>query len=795
MDELRGDRIMLQAKTRWVINEGNRQKAEELVNKLQLTPLVANLLVNRGIDTAQEANLFLDSNSDFHHPFLLNDMDICVERVHQAIRNGEKIVVYGDYDADGVTSTYVLLKTLHTLGANADYYIPNRFTEGYGPNEQAFRNLKDAGYELLITVDNGISGIHEAKVAKEIGIDLIVTDHHEPGLELPDCLAIIHPKRQDSTYPFQELAGVGVAYKVATALLGEAPEELLPFVAIGTIADLVPLRDENRLFVKKGLPLLQTSNHLGLKALMQKSGINQQALNEETISFGLAPRINAPGRLEHAGIVVDLFLSNDKKEAEFLASEIDDLNKERQTIVEQMTNEALTEINQSVEHQDSKVILIGKENWHPGVIGIVASRLVEKYYRPAIVFSYDSVTGLAKGSARSIPKFNMYTNLSQSTDILLHFGGHPMAAGMTLKIEDVSILRKRLNDLAHEQLTAEDFIPITNIDGVFSLEDINLLAIEEMYKLAPFGVTNPKPNILINDVQLPQLRKVGADQKHVKLTIETDHSQLDGIGFHMGYIAEEVSPISNVSVVGELDINEWNNVRKPQLILKDVAVNEWQLFDFRSNRKLNEWMNQIPTNNRKFIIFRENTIKQMNLTNNSHELAIIHSEAAARDCVLDGMNVVLVDFPQSKQQLQYLLSGKKVARIYAHFHQEEIEMLNTMPTRDDFKWYYAFLYKKGVFDLRQYGVDLARRKGWSVRTLKFMTTVFFELDFVTMSNGIITVVKTPEKRDLSNSKTYQSRQEIIQLEKNLLLSSYKQLKENLDLFIGTAKLEEAELWI
>lgn len=242
---------MLQAKTRWAVREGNRQKAEQLMNELQLTPLVANLLVNRGLDTAESVKKFLNPDEEFHHPFLLNDMDICVERIFRAIRNGERMVVYGDYDADGVTSTYVLLKTLRELGADADFYIPNRFTEGYGPNEKAFRTLKEAGYHLIITVDNGIAGIHEAKVAKEIGIDLIITDHHEPGPVLPDCLAIIHPKRADSNYPFKDLAGVGVAFKLVAALLGKVPEELLPFAAIGTIADLVPLKDENRLIVKK----------------------------------------------------------------------------------------------------------------------------------------------------------------------------------------------------------------------------------------------------------------------------------------------------------------------------------------------------------------------------------------------------------------------------------------------------------------------------------------------------------------------------------------------------------------
>lgn len=786
---------MLQAKTRWAVREGNRQKAEQLMNELQLTPLVANLLVNRGLDTAESVKKFLNPNEEFHHPFLLNDMDICVERIFRAIRNGERMVVYGDYDADGVTSTYVLLKTLRELGADADFYIPNRFTEGYGPNEKAFRTLKEAGYHLIITVDNGIAGIHEAKVAKEIGIDLIITDHHEPGPELPDCLAIIHPKRADSNYPFKDLAGVGVAFKLVTALLGKVPEELLPFAAIGTIADLVPLKDENRLIVKKALPLLQSSDHFGFKALMRVAGINQQELNEESISFGLAPRINAPGRLYHAGMVVDLFLANDKDEAEQLAHEINEINKERQEIVDKITVEAIEEISQSSNYIDDQVIVVGKEGWHAGVIGIVASRLVEKFYRPVIVFSFDQATGLAKGSARSIPKFNMYQNLFQCKELLPHFGGHPMAAGLTMKISDVPELRERLNRLASEQLDEEDFIPVTEVDGMIPLEDIHLQSVKELLQFAPFGTENPKPLLLINDIQLPQIKKVGADKNHLKAIIENHSAQLDCIGFHMGDLADEISPLSKASVIGELAINEWNHVSKPQFILKDICIDEWQLFDYRGNRRIDQWIHQVPEKSSKLIVFRKSTVNQMNLSEFAAGLEIIHSEASAKNCDIDGMNIVLIDLPQSKKQLESLLAGKQVARIYAHFYQDDIELLNTMPTREHFKWMYAFLCKKGVFDFRRYGAELAKYKGWSLHTIKFMLTVFFELNFVTMDNGILSVIKNPSKRDLSESKTYQLRQEIIQLEKELLFSSYKQLKNSLDRFIGTANMKEAKAWI
>lgn len=783
---------MLQPRTRWSVKTADQMIVKQIAEELRLTPLVATLLANRGITTPEAAHSFLYPSEDFHNPFLLNDMDKCVERIYRAIENQEKIVVYGDYDADGVTSTVVMLNALAELGANCDFYIPNRFTEGYGPNESAFRYLKNNGTDLIITVDNGISGLHEAQIAKEIGLDLIITDHHEPGTELPEAIAVIHPKRNDSTYPFKDLAGVGVSFKVASALLNRTPFELLPFVAIGTIADLVPLLDENRLIAKKGIQGLRVTNQIGLLALMKQAGINQQEITEETIGFGLAPRINAPGRIENAGIAVELFTSTEKDEVTQLASEIDQINSERQQIVNEIAEEAIAMVTEAQSKYDHKVIIAGKEGWHAGVIGIVASRLVEQFYRPVIVLSFDSEKGLAKGSARSIPGFNLFENLSQCKELLPHFGGHPMAAGMTLKISDVPELQARLNQLAKIQMTEEDFIPITILDGIFPLGETSLSAIEEMQALAPFGVENPKPKILIEDVHLPLLRKVGTDEKHLKLTLSNGEEQLDGIAFGLGNYADHISPLAKVSCIGELGINEWNNVRKPQILLKDLSVNEWQLFDYRGHKKLDQWIDKIPKENRKLIIFQKETITKLNLSNFQNETILIDSEEAARECLLDGHQVVLVDLPSNQNLIEALLKGKEVSRIYAHFYQEDTQFFKTIPTREHFKWFYALLLKNGVFDIRRYGNDIAKHRGWSTNTIHFMTKVFFELDFVTINNGIISVTKGVQKRDLSESKTYSDTLNMIQLEKDLIYSSYQQLKTWFDNLISLSNYEEAK---
>ena len=423
---------MLQSKTRWLLKKADETIINTLMNELNQPRIVAALLVNRGIKTVDAARSFLYAEEqDFYDPFLLTGMEEAVKRIVKAVKNEEKITIYGDYDADGVSSTTVLKLALNQLGAEqVDWYIPNRFTEGYGPNKDAFRKIKEMGTSLLITVDCGISAIEEAQLAKELGMDYIITDHHEPGPILPEALAILHPKKPGETYPFSELAGAGVAMKLAHALLGELPDELIGIAAIGTIADLVPLHDENRLIALRGLRALKKTKRPGLLALYKKAGITMDSFNEDSIGFGIAPRINAVGRLEDADPAVELLLTNDREEAERIAEEIDFLNKERQSIVKEITNEAIAQVESCFPPEDFPVLVIAKEGWNPGVVGIVASKLVEKYYRPTIILSIDREKGMAKGSARSIPGFDLFQNLSLNRELLPHFGGHPMAAGM-----------------------------------------------------------------------------------------------------------------------------------------------------------------------------------------------------------------------------------------------------------------------------------------------------------------------------------------------------------------------------
>ncbi|MEO2074585.1 MAG: single-stranded-DNA-specific exonuclease RecJ [Bacillus sp. (in: firmicutes)] len=787
---------MLKSKTRWIVRKSENHLVKQLENELKITPLVASLLVNRGLDTVESARYFLFGKEEFHDPFLLKGMDLAVNRIRDAIEKQEPILIFGDYDADGVSSTSVLMMTLRDLGANVQFYIPNRFTEGYGPNERAFRHAAESGISLIITVDTGISAVHEAAIAKELGVDLIITDHHEPGPVLPEALAIIHPKLPDSIYPFRELAGVGVAFKLAHALYGKVPEHLFEIAVIGTIADLVSLTGENRLIAKKGLDKLKVTQNVGLRAIFKLAGVDLSSITEETIGFTLAPRINAVGRLEDADMAVQLILTDDPEEAEQLAEEMDALNKTRQSIVNEITAEAIEEVETRYPIDSNKVLVIGKEGWNAGVVGIVASRLVDRYYRPTIILSFDSEKGIAKGSARSIEGFDLFKNLSTCREILPHFGGHPMAAGMTLDLENVAQLRDRLNSLAEEQLSEDHLIPVTYLDEEVRLEDVHLTSLDEMNLLSPFGMDNPKPKVLINNVDIVNMRKIGSEQNHLKVLVNENGSNLDGIGFGLGALMDQISPASKISLIGELSINEWNNIRKPQIFIHDLAVESWQLFDYRGQKRMNHIAQTVSAENRKLVVFNKEHLDKIN-NSSLTEITLIETIEEAKDFDCHQANIVLVDFPPSKDILSNLLKGKQPARIYAYFYKESSDFFSTVPTRDHFKWFYGYLLKKGPLDLKRHGDVIAKHRGWSEETIIFMSKVFSDLDFVTINNGFITLNTEAQKRDLTDSRTYQIKQKQYALEKDLLFSSFQELKNWFDQVIQeSVETEEAiKEWI
>jgi len=795
---------MLASKTRWKTTEIAAQDIAKWQEQLGISSLVSKLLISRGYTNPEDAKEMVRiEEMDFHDPFLLDGMKEAVQRIQLAIENKEKIRIYGDYDCDGVSSTTIMVHILRECGAIFDFYIPNRFTEGYGLNKKAIDLAKEEGISLIITVDTGISAKQEVEYGTGLGLDFIITDHHEPPAELPQCTAVVNPKKPGCSYPYKYLAGAGVAFKLGQALLSKIPKHLLDIAAIGTIADLVPLQGENRLIAYQGLKVLNHTKHIGLEALIKVAGIEDIWIDEQKVGFSLGPRINASGRLETADKAVRLLISEDREEAEILAEEINLLNKQRQGLVDELTKEAIAWVEERYPTIKPKALVVAKENWNVGVIGIVASRLVEKYYVPTIVLGIDPSTNKAKGSARSIEGFDLYKALTECKEILPHFGGHPMAAGMTLAADDLELLRSKMAQLAEQWLTDEDFVPITPVDLSCTIEEITIDAIEELEKLAPFGVGNPKPRVLLEQVRIKELRPVGASSQHLKCQFVQDFSLLDGIGFGFGELSSKISLESKIDLVGQLAINEWNGLRKPQMMIEDLRVTHCQFFDWRGAKQLEQKWNQlIYDQGVAFICCREyetnrfeefpdhfKKITWNHLNSTFHELGSYQ----AIERLDEGVDtVVLYDLPRNQQQLDKVcLMISSAKRVFVIFHHQDEHFFSTLPGRDHFKWFYAFLHKKGQFNIAEHAEALAKHKGWSLDTVHFMTEVFLELEFVKIVDGVIQLESNATKKDLSESRLYQEKQDEIQLEQELLYSSFSEMIQTLESKMESNHLEEA----
>lgn len=766
---------MIESKKQWSIQRPDEQTVNELMKALNLSSIQAKILVSRGFTTVEETKAFLDLDvTALHDPFLMHGMQEAVKQIQAAIEAEEVIAVYGDYDADGVTSVTVLMTALERLGAEAFFVIPNRFEHGYGPNKALFEEIHGMGASMIITVDNGIAGVEQVAYAKSLGLKVIITDHHEAGDTLPEADAILHPRIPHGHYPFPDLAGVGVAFKLASALLKDAPLELLEVVAIGTVADLVPLKGENRYFVQEGLRQLKNTTRPGLKALLTAAGTKEHEINEDTIGFMIGPRLNAPGRLGDAEPAVELLMAEELDMAMRIAEQLNDANKERQDIVKSITVEAEQLIIDTYGTNIPHVFVLSKEGWNPGVVGIVASRITEKYYRPTIIVAEDPEIGVAKGSARSIEGFHLYNELAKNEDVLTHFGGHPVAAGLTLPIDNIDKLRQNLIKQAEEVLSADQLIPKVLIDVPLSIDEIDVSTLQSLDRLRPFGMDFAKPMYLIENVQANQVRRIGADQSHLKMDVADGGASLDIIGFGFGSLVEQLSPGIQFSVIGDLQINEWNGMKKPQLLLNDLYTDAWQLFDLRGIREPSRWIHTIPIKDTHFIAFKEDVKQQFEampaLQNYKIELSTNHTTPK-------GGSIVFLDMPSSIEEVETLIQTYEPSRIYAHFHTDESSYFNTMPTREQFGWYYSFLKSRGSFNLQENGQKLAAHKGWKIDLVYFMTSVFSDLEFVKIENGVVKVLEVAGKRQLTEAPSYKQREKQMALEQTLLYAPYYELKE------------------
>ena len=556
---------------KWQIYETDENKIQEISQKYNLNKLLSTILANRNIINEKDIKQFLSpTRKDFHDPFLIHDMEKAVERIIKAIEKQEKVTIYGDYDVDGITSITVLKSYLSDRGLEVETYIPNRLNEGYGLNKEAIEKIHNNGCQLMITVDCGISGIEEIEYANSLGIETIVTDHHEPGNDLPKAFAVIDNKRKDSNYPFRELAGVGVVFKLIQAIsikLGLAEEEYLKYldiVCIGTISDIVPLVDENRVITKLGLMLVRQTKNIGLKAILKTSGYNK--IDSNTISFGVAPRINACGRMGVAEEALELFLSKNVNHVMELARKLNEHNRVRQETEKSIFEEALKQIQEK--HLDeNNTIVVGGENWHHGVIGIVSSKITEMYFKPSILLSFEG-DDLGKGSGRSIPGFDLHDALMKCEDCIEKFGGHSMAIGITVKREKLEKLKQELENIAIEE-KIDEIVPIIKIDAKIDLSEVNKEMVESLKELEPFGEGNKMPIFAFKNLKIDSIRAL-SEGKHLKLTLKDNNTIVNAIGFNMGELAQDYRIGDKIDVVGTLEINSFNGTDSIQINMKDL---------------------------------------------------------------------------------------------------------------------------------------------------------------------------------------------------------------------------------
>jgi single-stranded-DNA-specific exonuclease len=562
----------------WKITETSDSGAVQLAKQLGISLLLSRLLVNRGLTEPDVAKAFLMPDlAQLHDPFQFRDMRRAVERISKAIQNQEQILVYGDYDVDGITSISVIIRVLgKLLPGKLFYYIPKRLEEGYGLHLTSLEKALAKGIRLIVTVDCGISAIEEAAYLKARGIDLIITDHHEPSQCLPDAYAIINPKVPGSGYSFGQLAGVGVAFKLLQGMAAYFPEladkllENLDLVALGTVADIVPLLGENRILVKYGLAKLSKTQNVGLQALLQTAGLKDREITAGHVSYILAPRINAAGRMGSPSQGVKLFITNDPLQALDLAKELDKENQTRQEIENQVLQNALAQIQLNPGLLEEHAIVLAGENWHLGVIGIVASKLVEIYNKPVILIGMDGDEG--RGSGRSIPGFNLFEAIEASSSYLIKFGGHEFAAGITVTRENVPLFTKAFLEISRARLTRDDLVPFLKIESLVELNNITLDLTRELGQLAPCGPANPTPVLGCKALSLIEYRSVGENGKHIKVKVAKSDSILEGIGFNMGSVQSELASTREVDLAFSLEENHWNGSSQIQLNIKDIIA-------------------------------------------------------------------------------------------------------------------------------------------------------------------------------------------------------------------------------
>ena len=736
-------------KYNWIYPSYDENFIKEL-ESYSISKNIAKILNARSItDMTVVKKYFSDEYEEGYDPFLMHDMQKAVDRINEAIENEEKILVYGDYDADGITSTVLLVETLISMGANVSSYIPNRFEEGYGPNKEAFTKIINSGISLIITVDNGIAGVEEVDLANELGCDVIVTDHHKIQDTMPNAYAIIHPEHPDGNYPFKKLAGVGVAFKLAHALLEIFPDFLLDLVAIGTIADMVSITDENRIFVKQGLELLNEDPRIGLKMLLELSSIDTK-IDEQTVGFYIAPKLNSIGRMDSAKLGLTFLMAEDPVTAKSLAEQIEQYNIERKKVTEDIVKDVINKIENS-DKKEKNVIMVSGE-YHEGVLGIVASNIVERYQKP--VFIMNEKDGVLKGSARSIFDFNIYVAMNKISDLFIAFGGHTLAAGFSFDASNFDKIEGFLDNEFEEFKKHNELKSSKNIDIVTSLEDISYQFLNSLDVLKPYGMDFEKPSVLIENAMVLNKAYFGSEKQYLRLTIADEVGNLECISFKDVAAFDKVEKNDIVDLLCTLDKNNFNGRSKLQAHIIDINIKE---FLFEDLRFMNYDISKIDNTSLKLSKYKDDKASNFYLYKDIDKLDT------------DFEYIYLLDIPNSKDYLERItnLNPKKVFLIC-----EEKEILSDLYLIDKdrlIKLFNLILSTKNKqINVAQQLDKLLSVLKTNVDSLKIMIQIFKELELITFVNNTIILNPNYKTVDLKKSPSFVKMESIFEME-NLLL--------------------------
>ncbi|MRI02931.1 single-stranded-DNA-specific exonuclease RecJ [Lactobacillus reuteri] len=759
---------MIDAKFKWKLaDSASSATVDNLEKELGISRILATLLAQQGIDSTEQAKKFFEpSMEEIHDPTLLHDMDKAVERIEQAVEKQEQITIYGDYDADGITSTSLMYETLLSVGANVNYYVPNRFTDGYGPNMDAYQRLIDNGTQLFITVDNGVSGKNVIDKVMAAGIDVVITDHHELPADLPNAVAIVHPRYPGSNYPFPDLSGVGVAFKVAWALTGEFPIEELDLVAIGEIADVVNVTDENHELISYGIQQLRQGMRPGLAALMKLADIKANNLTDQDIGFGIAPRLNALGRIADANDGVKLLTSLDENESQRLAKEVDQANKERQNLVAEIMKEAEKQANSSVNQQKKTLLIVGK-GWHQGVLGIVASRIMNETGKPTIVASTDQNNPtLIKGSGRSVDSFNLFNALEAHRELFTTFGGHPAACGLSFDQGNIAPLQIALEEEASQQKfnpTVKQPLPIA-----MQLEpaDVTQQLYNDIQRVAPFGPGNMEPVFELNNVKVVDVKTMGQEHQHLKFSIVSGKENLTVVAFGQGNLATLLSaPTGQVNLAVKVSLNEWRGKKSVQLMLEDLQINGTVIIDERTNKLTPQLFSSSD-----YYIVREPRLRENIAPHVAPGYTLSIEEAIKTD--FSGQQVTLVDCPSSEEMLKRIFAGDEgePATIRLLLYQRKSAYLAGLPTRNDFAQLYRFIYKQKELKWSMQAKAVSNQLKINMDRLNLMIQVFSEAGFVTIKDDVLKFNEPTNKTDLTQTKRYQKQLAQYKVEQQLLFN-------------------------